>query len=175
MIADPKTEVKLSEVIPDLANRWRKVRQEMWERTKLQIKVTEGYRSFAKQFEYYSQGRKHTKQGWEIVDAKKIISHALPGSSYHNYGLALDSAFCGSDPYLGQVPIAESKKLWDIYGELVQKHGMFWGGTWTGLKNDRPHCEVNYGYTTHSLQIMYEDVGIKGIWAKLTKKIKAES
>lgn len=45
------------------------------------VLVTETLRSFDKQAEYYASGR--TKPG-------KIITKAKPGSSYHQYGLALD-------------------------------------------------------------------------------------
>lgn len=165
MIADPVSETKLSFVIPDVGIRWRTVRQAMWDKHEKQLRVTDGFRSFGDQWKYYGYGRIKDKNGkWLICDASKVVTHAIPGESLHNYGLAVDSCFMGDDPYLAKDQNCEF--LWNEYGRLCQENSLTWGGVWQGMKNDRPHCELSYGMSIHTLQIIYEDSGIKGIWLK---------
>lgn len=165
MVPDPVTDTRLKSVLPDLAIRWRKVRQNMWDAHELQMRVTDGYRSVSDQWKYWYLGRIKDKDGtWIIGDASQVVTHAKPLESLHNYGLALDSCFMGDDPYLAKDTKAEF--LWSEYGRFCKANSLDWGGIWKGMKNDRPHCELSYGLNIHSLQILFEDGGIKGVWNK---------
>lgn len=165
MIPDSVSEGKLKLVLPDLAIRWRLVREKMWDIYKRQIRVTDGLRTFGDQWECYSKGRLKDKNGtWIICDAKKVVTHAMPGQSLHNYGMALDVCFMGDDAYLVKDP--EQVMLWNEYGKFCKDNSLVWGGDWVGMKNDRPHCEISYGLSIHALQVEYEDNGIKGVWNK---------
>lgn len=165
MIPDPVSESRLKLVLPDLAIRWRRVAQAMWNQHERQMRVTDGYRSFGDQWKYWSAGRLKDKNGdWIICDGAKVITHALPGESFHNYGLALDSCFMGDDAYLGKDP--HGHNLWEEYGRLCLENSLVWGGNWKGMRNDRPHCEITYGLSIHAVQILYEDGGLKAVWNK---------
>lgn len=94
----------------------------------LNLLVTCTLRTPKEQAELYAQGR--TKPGKRVTNAK-------PGSSAHNYGLAMDV-----------VPLIAGKAMWDakhphwrIYGECVREAGAVWGGDFRSIK-DLPHCEM---------------------------------
>ncbi len=58
------------------------------------VTSNEGFRTEHRQNEYHARGR---DDKGNIVDASKIITHARAGSSYHNYGMALDFVFVGKN------------------------------------------------------------------------------
>jgi hypothetical protein len=165
VIDDPISDVKLKFVCIDVAERWLKVKQEFWEINELQLKVTQGLRSYAEQWAIFSQGRKKDPNGqWIIFDKKKIVTNARGGESFHNFGLALDSAFCGNDPFLEKYSKDDRDFLWSEYGRLCEKYGLEWGGSWK--VPDRPHAQRTYGLSLSSLQMIYEEKGTKGVYQK---------
>lgn len=115
---------------------------------KATIRVVQGLRTIAEQDELYAQGR--TKPG-------KVVTNAKGGSSYHNYGLAVDFAL-----------LVDGKVSWDIKSDwdgdkfsdwmevvnIFQKHGWEWGGNFKSLK-DYPHFQKTYGYSIGDLRIKY--------------------
>jgi len=105
--------------------------------------ITQTMRSFAESDALYAQGR--TKPG-------PIVTNAPGGSSYHNYGLALD--------FVIQKDGKESwvvDKNWMIVVNIFKKHGFVWGADWDndgitkaqGDKDesmvDAPHFEMRFG------------------------------
>lgn len=80
--------------------------------------LTSTLRTMDGQANIYAQGR--TKPG-------KIISHAKPGHSYHNYGLAVDLSFPKHADYAKA-------------GEIGKKLGFRWGGDFK-VFSDLPHFE----------------------------------
>ena len=115
------------------------------------------YRTNEKQDALYAQGR--TKPGSKVTNAKG-------GSSYHNYGLAIDIAFIvdtnGDGTY--ETSSWDIKKDWDNdkvsdWTECVkifQKHGWEWGGNWVTFK-DLPHFQKTFGYSIAKLKTMKKD------------------
>lgn len=169
MIDDPGSANHLTLVFPELANKWTELRQKFWDAYHLQLKVTQGLRTYEEQWEIYAQGRKKDENGeWYVCDKSKVVTYAKGGESYHNFGLALDSAFMGSDPFLEKLPKAEQATLWEDYGLLVEKVGLGWGGR---FKNpDRPHCEMTFGLPVTKLQAMFKEGGNKLIWEQCSRK-----
>ncbi|WP_151735796.1 M15 family metallopeptidase [Paenibacillus tengchongensis] len=111
------------------------------------IMITQGMRTIAEQNELYAQGR--TKKG-------PIVTNAKGGSSYHNYGLAIDFALL----------LPDGKTLaWDMnrdgdndkvadYREVAEegkKLGFAWGGDWASFK-DYSHLEMTFGLTIDQLR-----------------------
>lgn len=167
MNIESSTEGKLKQVYPDLAQRWRMVAQKMWDTHRVQIKVSDGFRDYAEQLKIWSKGRTKDSNGvWVISNIKSIVTHAMPGQSYHEYGLALDSCFQGSDPYLDKIDRKDAQFLWNEYGKFCKEVGLEWGGEWRGSKNDRPHCQLTYGLNLHSLQALLCEGGLKAVWNK---------
>lgn len=100
------------------------------------LRVVQGLRTFDEQQAIYDQGR--TKPG-------KIVTNAPPGSSYHNYGLAIDVA-----------PLIENgtKMDWGFdYKKLLpyaKKYDLVWGGNFKSIV-DKPHFEKTLGYNWRTL------------------------
>lgn len=167
MLSDSITQERLDVVFPDLAASWREVQADFFKNHSLQLRVACGTRTFAEQWAVYSLGRTKGDDGiWVITDIKKVVTYAQPGLSFHQYGLAIDSIVFGQDPYLAKLPKADSDALWLDYGATCKKHGLVWGGDWSGSKNDRPHCENSYGLTIHDVQMIYEKGGVDAVWDK---------
>lgn len=102
----------------------------------IHLLVTSTYRSFEEQQALYDQGR--SKPG-------RVVTHARPGSSYHNVRRALDVAIHHPDNGTIDWNWMASKAAfpyWRRLKELAELQGFCWGGDW---KNpDRPHYENDY-------------------------------
>jgi peptidoglycan LD-endopeptidase CwlK len=111
------------------------------------ILITQGLRTIAEQDALYAQGR--TKPG-------SIVTNAKGGTSYHNFGLAIDFALL----------LPDGKQVsWDLkrdgdgdkvadWTEVVQEAkaiGFEWGGDFVLIK-DAPHFQMTFGLTTSQLR-----------------------
>ncbi|MFT3704625.1 MAG: M15 family metallopeptidase [Agriterribacter sp.] len=115
------------------------------------LRIVQGLRTFEAQNDIYQQGR--TKPG-------AIVTNAKAGSSYHNYGLAIDV-----------VQMKDGKPNWNYnYKKLrpyYKKYGLTWGADWDGdgkTKDegdkdehlvDMPHYEKTFGYNWRQLLEKY--------------------
>lgn len=151
MKMDLGSRTKLALIYPDLGVRFSRVFHTYKELYGKQIRVTQGLRSWKEQAKLYAQGR--TTPG-------DVITRAKPGSSFHNYGCAIDVAFRGKDPYLEEDPKFEW--WWKKYGELAEKFGFVWGGHF----DDRPHIKLSYGLTISELKELFKTGGLRAIWGE---------
>lgn len=101
----------------------------------IQLRVTQGFRSFAEQDALYAQGR--TAPG-------DVVTNARGGQSYHNFGLAFDVVEVRAD---GSVNWDTD---WNAIGRVGEAMGLEWGGNWTGFV-DRPHFQMDFGLSTTQL------------------------
>lgn len=107
---------------------------------KVQVRITEGLRTFREQDALYTLGR--TKPGKKVTNAKG-------GQSVHNYGLAVDICLIIN----GKEASWDTAKDWDNdliadWYECVRifaSHGWIWGGNWKTFK-DLSHFEKK-GYS----------------------------
>jgi len=96
--------------------------------------VSSTLRPLAEQERLYAQGR--TTPG-------KIVTRAKPGSSAHNYGLALDAypllhgKLCIAGPDGDEV----SDPIWQQYGALARHCGLEWGGDFVSFA-EGPHVQM---------------------------------
>ena len=98
----------------------------MEDRYNIKMRVTDGFRSYFEQGELYKKGR--SKKG-------PIVTWAKAGSSYHNYGLAVD--IC---------TIENGKAYWKIKDyELFNKEAVKYGGEWGISFKDKPHFQFRFG------------------------------
>jgi peptidoglycan LD-endopeptidase CwlK len=88
-------------------------------------------RSIDEQATLYAQGR--TTPG-------RIVTNAKPGSSAHNFGLALDAV-----PLLAGKPAwkttGQELLLWNQYGACARLAGLEWAGDWTRMR-EFPHVQM---------------------------------
>ncbi len=93
------------------------------------LRIIQGLRTIEEQDALYAIGR--NKPGKRVTNAKG-------GSSYHNYGLAIDL-----------VEMKGGQPNWNFEYEIIvpiaEKYGFFWGGNFKSII-DRPHFEKTFGH-----------------------------
>lgn len=118
----------------------------------IKVRVVQGLRTIAEQDALFAQGR--TKPG-------QIVTKARGGSSYHNYGLAIDFALLYDNDGDGKF----DELSWNIakdgdkdgivdWQEMVRAFkdlGYHWSGDNRTFK-DMPHIEKSFGYSVHQLR-----------------------
>ena len=103
------------------------------------VRYTHVFRSIAEQDALFAQGR--TTEG-------KIVTKAKGGSSYHNYGLAVDVVILKN----GQ-PDWLNKNEFNIAVAVFEKYGWEWGGRWTSFP-DAPHFQKTFGNNIAKLKTL---------------------
>lgn len=119
--------------------------------TNIKIRIVQGLRTIKEQNDLYAKGR--TKPGPKVTNAKG-------GSSYHNYGLAIDFAIMydkdnnGSFEELSWNTTKDGDKDgivdWQEVVKAFKAQGWDWGGDFRTFI-DYPHCQKSFGYTVKQL------------------------
>jgi peptidoglycan L-alanyl-D-glutamate endopeptidase CwlK len=110
----------------------------------LEVIITQGLRTFEEQDALYAKGR--TTPGLKVTDARG-------GSSFHNYGLAVDFAIKvdGKLTWEDKIDSNESSGPdYDEVGKMGEEFGLVWGGRWK--KSDRPHFQLTFGLSISDLR-----------------------
>lgn len=141
-----KSERRLAEVHPMIRHMAQRLIAESFY-AGVPIIITQGYRSIAYQNELYAQGR--TKPG-------QIVTKAQGGSSYHNYGLAIDFALLMPDGRTASWDTIrdadhDRKADWMEVAEIGKQIGFEWGGDWPRFR-DMPHFQFTFGLTMGPLR-----------------------
>jgi len=113
------------------------------------VRFAQTLRTIDEQNALYAQGR--TKPG-------SIVTNAKGGSSYHNYGLAIDIVLIidgktaswdmSTDFDIDKVPD------WMECVKIFKSHGWEWGGDWKSIK-DYPHFQKTFGKSEAQLLALY--------------------
>lgn len=113
---------------------------------KASVRISQGLRTIAEQNALYAQGR--------TDKTKKVVTNAKGGSSYHNYGLAVDIVLIidGKTASWDDKTDFDGDKVsdWMEVVAIFKKHYYAWGGDFRSIK-DSPHFEKAFGYTTSQL------------------------
>lgn len=109
--------------------------QELMAKRNVTVEVISGLRSWSQQAALYAQGR--TKPG-------RIVTKARPGSSWHNYGLAIDLGLFQTGIYLDALRETLAEVLYNQLGNLAAQHGIEWAGNWKSFP-EGPHFQVTFG------------------------------
>lgn len=145
MFSDNITLSRLSKLDPLVSAEAIGIVQDLWSQD-IKMRVTQGRRTWAEQAALYVKGR--TLPG-------SIVTNARAGSSYHNYGLAID--FCvirknGSISYsLTEDSNLDTKADWMQIVAAFKSKGWEWGGDWKTIK-DYPHLQKTFGYSVAALK-----------------------
>jgi len=113
------------------------------------LEVISGLRSWAAQAALYASGR--TKPG-------RIVTKAPPGSSWHNYGLAIDLGLFQNGVYLDEKKPALADTLYNHIGNIAEKLGIEWAGNWKSFP-EGPHFQVTFGLTLKEARARMEANG----------------
>lgn len=150
----------------------------------LPVYIFEGYRTWERQAELYAKGR--DAQG-RLVDKKKVVTFAAPGSSFHNYALAVDIVFDGDikkpgiqwswdvadNPQTANNEAAERRKLWTDLGTIMMQAGLEWAGTWKSFR-EMPHAQLSTALTIGQLQEAYKLGGLAQVWKLVDADLAAK-
>lgn len=135
---DKATNDRINKVHPKLRDELREIVNYI-ETLGIRIRITQGLRTIEEQNALYAQGR--TKPG-------KIVTNAKGGTSFHNYGLAVDFCLLHKD---GSVSFSINEdtdgdhiKDWDEVVNAFKKYG--WEHGDRGYF-DNPHFQKVYGLT----------------------------
>lgn len=129
-------------------------------RENVDMRVTDGFRSFQEQDNLYAQGR--TRPG-------NIVTGARGGQSWHNYGTAVDSTFVNQNGQVHWPENGEYADLWRRYGEVGASNGLTWGGNWQRMP-DRPHLEYHPGFGDNQAGQLSETLrnrGLEAAWDRM--------
>jgi len=110
------------------------------------VRFTHTLRTIAEQEALYALGR--TKPGKKVTNAKG-------GSSFHNYGLAIDICLIidGKDVSWETLKDYDGDKVadWMEVVAIFKSRGWEWGGDFKSIK-DAPHFQKTFGKTTAQLK-----------------------
>lgn len=110
------------------------------------VRISQGLRTIAEQNALYAQGR--------TDKTKKIVTNAKGGSSYHNYGIAVDVVLIldGKTASWDDKTDFDGDKVsdWMEVVSIFKKYGYVWGGDFRSIK-DSPHFERSFGYSVSQL------------------------
>ena len=89
----------------------------------------------------------------------KIVTNARGGSSFHNYGLAIDIAFNrgGKLSYDMKADLDKDGKAdWTEVVQTFKEFGWEWGGNWKFT--DYPHFQKTFGFSVRELAGLRKDI-----------------
>lgn len=109
------------------------------------VLFTDGLRTFTDQAILYGKGRSSYVYSGKQYGNSKVgkVTNALPGNSFHNYGLALDFVLTDSD---AKQVFWTRNRQWERAAAIAKELGFTWGGDWKGFV-DNPHIEYTNGLT----------------------------
>lgn len=122
------------------------------------IGIFEGFRSFDRQSDLYAQGR--TKVG-------PVVTNAMPGFSWHQYGFAADLVFDADPVKPGLQASWDGKFPWAKMGKMAQEHELEWAGAWKYMR-EYPHVQDTRGMQLVEARELYARGGLKGVWAAIS-------
>lgn len=137
------------------------------------VKITSGYRSFAEQAKLYGQGRNnYIYEGKQYANPNEnVVTHAEPGESNHNFGLAIDFVLLSED---GKKALWEVDNYWKHVAAIGKQLGFQWGGDWNSFK-DYPHLEMIGGLTLSQLRAGKQPKLVSNIANIETVSVKKEN
>ncbi|AIW03657.1 endolysin [Bacillus phage Pascal] len=146
LISKASNHEKMKGVHPLVKEKFLQVVTRAYNELGYKLVLAEGYRSVARQNELYAQGR--TKKYDENGKRLYIVTNARGGSSYHNFGLAVD--FAVLDPKNeNKLDYTDSK--YRQVGKIGKALGLEWGGDWKKIY-DAPHFQITFGLTLAQLR-----------------------
>jgi len=135
---DPITNDRISQLHSDVQGPATNFINQVESELGIQLRVTQGLRTFAEQNALYAKGR--TAPG-------SIVTNAQGGQSYHNYGLAIDVVEINNGR-------ANWNTNWSAISEIGIRNGFEWGGNFRSI-SDNPHFQMTFGYSTTDLLNLY--------------------
>jgi peptidoglycan L-alanyl-D-glutamate endopeptidase CwlK len=157
---DANSQARLELVHPKLAEAIRKM-ADMLSVEGIEIRVTQGYRSWTDQLNLWMKGRDVTGQ---VTDRSKVVTNAPPGHSYHNFGLAVDVA-----PFTDNTPDWNlNHPVWKRIVTVGKSLGLTAGAEWRTFP-DWPHFQLTGTLPVSpddSVRQAFHEGGTVEVWKK---------
>src|SRR5208337_955731 len=151
---DSISESRLQLVCPTLSDKIQQLAA-MLEDEGIVFRVTQGLRSWNDQDKLYQQGR--TTPG-------KIVTNAPAGTSWHNFGLAVDIVPMDQDP--PQPDWDTSHPVWQRLIAVGESLGLYSGSEFAHIK-DEPHFQLTGSFPVSpndEVRQIFKDAGMEEIW-----------
>lgn len=123
------------------------------------LDVAQGFRSWEKQQELWRIGRDSTGN---IIDSSVVVTHARPGYSWHEYGMAGD---CVPRSLLMTPGWNPNSPLWKLLTQLGKAHGLVCGSCWQ--HQDLPHLQLTGRFPvspSDEVRQLFRDGGLQAVW-----------
>jgi len=125
------------------------------------LRVEQGMRSWEEQQVAWDKGR---DASGNIINPRIVVTHAPPGHSWHQFGLAVDVCPVSLLPIPGWNP---NSPRWQWIGLSAEAIGLVWGGRWPQPKTDLPHLQFT-GSLPESpndyARSSYIQGGVQSVW-----------
>lgn len=154
MPLDSISEERLNLVCPRLADKIRQMTT-ILDGESIFIRVTQGLRTWSEQDKLYAQGR--TQPG-------KIVTNAPGGSSWHNFGLAVDIVPLAGDS--GRPDWNPEHPVWKRTVTVGESLGLFSGSEFKTFK-DWPHFQLTGKFPASpndEVRQIFRDGGMGSVW-----------
>lgn len=166
MALEVDQEKKLLELFPPFADLVRRFVLEARAQG-MPIAIFEGLRTFERQQELYNKGR---DSSGKVINESLVVTKAPPGSSLHNYGLAVDVVFDSDQVKPGWQWSWDDKYPWKKLADLSITFGLEPAYYWKSMP-ESPHHQKTYALQIHELLSLYRDGGLLEVWAELQKHV----
>jgi peptidoglycan L-alanyl-D-glutamate endopeptidase CwlK len=172
----------LSKVHPILKGRVEELIVVLADEESLRFAAHMGLRTFEMQQALYAQGRLPLEEvnylrklaGWgpiPVQENRRKVTNARAGSSFHNYGLAVDIVEDGDPDRAGIQWSWANNKAYLTIGKHTKRVGLEWGGFWRSA-TDYPHVQLTGGLSWQQAYEMYHPnvagVGMKAVWSYIS-------
>lgn len=171
---DSVSEARLSLIYPALADKVRRMYDILMQEG-LEIRVIQGLRSWSEQNALYAKGR---DANGNVVNKAEVVTNAPGGSSWHNYGLAIDCA--PDDPTRPGYQIdwktqpSSEHPQWKRMEAIGESLGLTSGANWLRLA-DAPHFQITgrfpVGAPDSEARQIFRDGGMGAVWEEVTKSL----
>lgn len=155
---DAISETRLLEVHPRLAELVRSM-AEILAGQGIQIRVVQSLRSWKEQAALYAEGR---DANGSVVDESKVVTNAKPGTSWHNFGLAVDVA-----PFNEGIPDWNvNHPVWKQIVSAGESVGLTSGSGWRTFP-DWPHFQMTGSYPVSpndAVRSVFTAGGMSAVW-----------
>lgn len=169
---DTNSEARLAEIYPPLAVKVRALAVALLAEG-ITIRVVQGLRTWAEQSALYAKGRNLAGQ---IVDPKEVVTHARPGSSFHNFGLAVDCAPFDAE---GQPDWNASHPAWQRMIAVGESQGLYSGSHFKVIRDgivhpepDMPHFQLTGRFPSEpddEVLYLFKEGGLQAVWNEVDK------
>lgn len=140
---DPSNDGKIKLLHPKIRSDFQAFIEHAEDELNISLSVVQGFRTFSQQQALYEQGR--TKPG-------TIVTWSPAGTSYHNYGLAMDVC-----PYIAGKQGLDWNYDFSKLSAIAQRYNITWGGDFPKGKKDLDHFENKCGLNWRELLHRYNN------------------